>query len=75
MSLVIDATNATRICQKTGSIVQRAIVISRTRHASTFMLKYRPKEMQLARRTIVVVSEQKQIETTARMWSQILRNL
>lgn len=56
MSLVIYATNATRISQKTGSIVQGAIVISRTRHASTFMLKYRPKEIQLVRRTIVVVS-------------------
>lgn len=55
MSLVICARNVTRINRKTGSIVQHAIVISRTRLASNFTLKYRPKAIQPVRRTIVAV--------------------
>lgn len=55
MSLVIYARNVTRINRKTGSIVQHAIVISRTRLASNFTLKYRPKAIQPVRRTIVAV--------------------
>lgn len=51
MSLVVCARNVTRINQKTGSIVQHAIVISRTRLASNFMLKYRPKAIQPVRQT------------------------
>lgn len=55
MSLVICARNVTMINRKTGSIVQHAIVISRTRLASNFTLKYRPKAIQPVRRTIVAV--------------------
>lgn len=55
MSLVICARNVTRINRKTGSIVQHAIVISRTRLASNFTLKYRPKAIHPVRRTIVAV--------------------
>lgn len=79
MSLVICARNVTRINRKTGSIVHNAIVISRTRLASNFTLKYRPKAIQPVRRTIVAVCVPpqwtKHIETSARVWSHILRHL
>lgn len=57
----IYALNAVRNNQKTGSIVPRAIVISRTRHVSNFTLNYRPKA---TCHTIVAVSSPPQsIET------------
>lgn len=52
----VYATNVMRTNQTTGSIVPRAIVISKIRHVSSFTLKYRPKLIQPVRHTTGVIS-------------------
>jgi hypothetical protein len=48
----IYTTNAMKTNQTIGSIGPRAIVISRTRHVSNAMVKYRPKTIQPVKHTI-----------------------